>query len=117
MALVLIIIGAIILIAGVRGTQTQQADGTPGLWELLQGDFSNSSQASQQHGGTSFIPWVFAILIVGAVGYIDELKGVSRGFMALIIIAMIIKAYQRNPNIFSGFNSAIGINPTGIAGL
>jgi hypothetical protein len=99
MAFVFIIIGAVVLVSGVRGTQSD-------LWKLVQGDFDPSLQ---QPGQASFIPWVLAILIIGAVGYVKELRPLSHGFMALIIIAMIIKAFKQNPNVFQQFNSSFGI--------
>ena len=107
MAFVFLIIGAVILISGVRGTQDD-------LFKLAQGDFDPSLQ---QSGQTSFIPWVLAILIIGAVGYVKQLRSLSHGFMALVIIAMIIKAYQRDPNIFKEFNSALGIGSSSGSGL
>lgn len=106
MAFVFLIIGAVILISGVRGTQDD-------LFKLVQGDFDPSLQ---QAGQSSFIPWVLAILIIGAVGYVKQLRSLSHGFMALVIIAMIIKAYKVNPNIFQQFNSALGINSSGVSG-
>jgi len=102
MAFVFIIIGAVILTAGVQNTQGD-------LWTLLKGDFLPSQQPQ---GQTSFVPWVLAILIVGGLGYVKELRGFSRGFMALIIIAMVIHAYKLNPQIFNQFNSALGIQKT-----
>lgn len=104
MAFVFLIIGAVILISGVKDTQDQ-------LFKLVQGDFDPSLQ---QNGQSSFIPWVLAILVIGAVGYVKQLRSLSHGFMALVIIAMIIKAYKVNPNIFQQFNSALGINSGGV---
>lgn len=103
MAFVFLIIGAVILTAGVRGTQDD-------LWQLVQGDFDPSLQ---QSGQSSFIPWVLAILIIGSVGYVKQLRSIANGFMALIIIAMIIKAFKTNPQIFQQFNSSLGIGSAG----
>lgn len=103
MAFVFLIIGAVILTSGVRGTQDD-------LFKLVQGDFDPSLQ---QAGQSSFIPWILAILIIGALGYVKQLRSLSHGFMALVIIAMILKAYKVNPNLFQQFNSALGINPSG----
>ena len=103
MAFVFLIVGAVILTSGVRGTQDD-------LFKLLQGDFD---PAQQQAGQSSFIPWVLAILIIGAGGYVKQLRSLSHGFMALVIIAMIIKAYKVNPQIFDQFNFALGIGSGG----
>jgi UDP-N-acetylmuramyl pentapeptide phosphotransferase/UDP-N-acetylglucosamine-1-phosphate transferase len=80
MAFVFIIVGVVFLIAGVRGTQDQ-------LWSLLQGDFSPSKQQQGQH---SFLAWFAAIMVIGAIGYIDDLKELSRSFLVLIIIVLFL---------------------------
>jgi UDP-N-acetylmuramyl pentapeptide phosphotransferase/UDP-N-acetylglucosamine-1-phosphate transferase len=80
MAFVFIIVGTVFLIAGVRGTQTQ-------LWTLLQKDFSPQEQQQGQH---SFLAWFAAIMIIGAIGYIDDLKELSRAFLVLIIIVLFL---------------------------
>jgi len=72
---------------------------------LLQRDFAPSRNRTVN---PAFIPWVLAILIIGAGGYVKPLRSLSHGFMALVIIAMIIKAYKVNPQIFQQFNSALG---------
>lgn len=99
MAFVFILVGAVVLTAGVRGTQGD-------LWKAVQKDFSPSMQ---QPGQSSFLSWVAAILIIGAIGYVKELRGISHGFLALVLIAMVIKAYKQNPQIFQQFNSSLGI--------
>jgi hypothetical protein len=91
MAFVFIIIGLVILVSGVRGTQST-------LYSLVKNDLDSG-----------FIPWIVAILIIGAVGYVQDLRTLSRAFMALVIIALILKAYKNNPQIFKQFNSAFGI--------
>ena len=80
MAFVFIIVGVVLVIAGVRGTQGQ-------LWAQLQKDFSPAEQQAGQH---SFLPWFFAILVIGAIGYIEDLKPFSRAFLALVIIVLFL---------------------------
>ena len=80
MSFVFIIIGAIFLIAGVRDKQDE-------LWALLQKDFSPSQQAQGQH---SFLPWFFAILVIGALGYVENLKELSRAFLVLVIVVLFL---------------------------
>lgn len=96
MAFVFLFAGIVILTSGVRGTQDD-------LFKLVEGDIRPAD------GSTGFIPWILAILIIGALGYVKQFRSLSHGFMALVIIAMIIKAYQRNPQIFDQFNAALGI--------
>jgi len=75
MAFVLIIAGAVLLTASVRGTHRQ-------LFQLVRGDFT---------GKNNFIYWVVSILIVGAIGYIPKLKPASDGFLVLIIAVLFLK--------------------------
>lgn len=81
MAFVLIIIGVVLLITSVRNTVTTQGN-TPGLFTLLQGDFT---------GPNNFVFWLFSILVIGAIGYIPKLKPVSIAFLALVITVLFLK--------------------------
>ncbi len=69
-----LIVGAAFLIAGVRGKDDE-------LLSLLKGDFT---------GSPNFVAWLFALLVVGAIGYIETLKPISRAFLALIIVVMFL---------------------------
>lgn len=80
MAFVFIIVGVILVTAGIRDKQDE-------LWALLQKDFSPAAQQGNNH---SFLPWFFAILVIGALGYIEELKPVSRAFLVLVIIVLFL---------------------------
>ncbi len=95
MAFVFIIIGTVLLIAGVRDTQGD-------LFTLLQNDFSTSAQKQGQH---SFLAWFVAILVIGALGYVEDLKPFSRAFMALVIIVLLLS----NGGFFSQINSELGL--------
>jgi hypothetical protein len=96
MAFVFIIVGAVMLIAGVRGTQSQ-------LWTLLQNDFSPSKQQQGQH---SFLAWFLAILVIGALGYVKDLQPFSRAFMALVIIVLFLS----NGGFFTQINKELGLS-------
>jgi hypothetical protein len=74
MSFVLLIIGGILLIASVRGTQDS-------LFALAKGDFT---------GSNNFIYWTLSILIIGAVGYIPKLKPISVAFLTLVIIVLVL---------------------------
>lgn len=78
MPFVLGIIGVVLLITGVRGTVVNT---NPNLVDLVKADLT---------GTPNYIEWAFAILLIGSLGYIDALKGLSRAFMTLIIIVLII---------------------------
>ena len=70
--------GIILVIAGLRNRITQ---GNPSLVSLLKDDFS---------GNDPFWKWMLAILIIGAIGYIPNLRPISRGLMALVIIVFLL---------------------------
>lgn len=72
-----LIIGALFVTAGIRGTDEQ-------LFTLIKGDFSSQS------GKPSFIGWLFAILLIGGLGYIELIKPVSRAFLFLILIILFL---------------------------
>jgi hypothetical protein len=70
--------GIILVVSGVRGRVTQ---GNPSLVSLIQADFT---------GSDPFWKWMLAILLIGAVGYIPNLRPISRAFMALVIIVFLL---------------------------
>ena len=72
MPLLLAIVGAAVVVAAIRNTQGQ-------LGTLLASD------------GPAFLPWAGAIVAVGFVGYVPELRGLSRAFLALLILVIILK--------------------------
>ena len=77
------------VVASVRNTNND-------LVALLKGDFT---------GKGNFIYWMLSILVIGAVGYIPDLKPVSRAFLALVIIVLFIN----NRGVFSQFTQAVGM--------
>lgn len=87
MSFVFIIIGAILTISGVRGTETDSAPGNgdgQGLFPLVKGDFEGTGQ---QHG---FLVWFAAILAIGALGYAPDLKLFANAVLALVIIVLLL---------------------------
>lgn len=84
----LLIIGAIFLVAAVRGNQDD-------LIKLIKDDFS---------GSNNFIYWVMAIVIISMLGYIKSLKPVSDAFLGLIILVIIVASYKKGDLISSFFN-------------
>ena len=75
MAFLFLTAGVFFLIAGVRG---KSADAL----KLLKGDLVG--------GSDSYLVWLGAILLIGAVGYIDELKPLSNAFLALVVIVLLL---------------------------
>jgi hypothetical protein len=95
-----LIAGSVMVISAVRGTQAT-------LLSLLKGDFT---------GKNNFVYWLISILIIGALGYIQELRPVSRAFLILVVIVLFLD----NKGVFAQFNQAIGttqLSQTGPIGL
>ena len=81
MPIVFGVIGILLVVSGVRGT-------TSSLVTVIKADFT-------PNGG--YLRWMLGIGLVGAVGYIDELKTISRMFMAIVLIGLI----WSNKGVFS----------------
>lgn len=75
MPFALLIFGALLLVAGVRGTASQ-------LYGLLKGDFVEG------FASTSFVAWVVAILAIGSVGYVKKLQPISDAFLLLLVVVL-----------------------------
>jgi len=84
MTLIILIIGAVMIVAAVRNSHGA-------LFTALKTDVP------------AFTVWAAAILAVGAVGFIPGLKPVSRGLLGLVLMVIILRNYQ---NILNGFQSA-----------
>lgn len=92
MAWILLIIGAVMVTTGVKGT-------TPDLLSLLKGDLT---------GKNNFLYWIVSILAIGAVGYIAPLRPVSRAFLVLVIIVLVLT----NGGFFQLFTEALNSTQT-----
>lgn len=90
------------MIASVKNTYGQTTpSGGPGLGALLTNDFT---------GPNNFVYWLAAILIIGAIGYIEKLKPLSNAFLVLVVVVLILK--RGNPSgvgggVFSQFTAAL----------
>ena len=98
MAIFLILTGAYLMIVGIRDKQSRVAT-------LVKGDFS---------GANSFIPWVFAIIVIGAIGYVDDLRPLSDGLLILILVVLML---HNGTGFFPQLFSDLGINKSGQAQL
>lgn len=73
MPFVLVAIGLMAVIIGVRGRQNDAIN-------LLRDEFT---------GPQNFLTWLFAISAVGSLGYVPVFKDISRWFIALIFVVML----------------------------
>jgi hypothetical protein len=109
MAYFFIILGVVLVIAAARDTQGD-------LFTLLQGDLIPNSGTSVSANGSvtntfklpgtnsaNFFYWIIAIGLIGAVGYVDDLKPISNGFLALVIVVLLLD----NRGFFTQFSAAL----------
>lgn len=91
MPFALIIIGLVMIVTGARNTHAA-------LGDQIVSDFT---------GEKNFTYWVISIGSVGALGYVKPFEEMSRMFMLLIILAMVIK----NGAVFDKLMEAIRLGP------
>jgi len=102
MPFALLIVGAFLLIAAVRG----QTDGPNGLFALVAGDFT---------GSPNYTFWIVAILLIGSIGYIQRVKPVSDAMLVLVILVLFLS--KGNPaavggGFFTQFTNALNTTTT-----
>jgi hypothetical protein len=90
MPFVLIFIGLVLVIAAIEGTE--QA-----LGAQLKKDFS---------GQGSFLLWAAAIVAVGSIGYVPELKRFSDTFLVLLLVSLLFSNPTALGNIASQIQTA-----------
>lgn len=111
MPLAFIAIGAVFLVAAVRGTVSDFAtdasgkvtQGTPnnsGLTTLLKGDLT---------GTNNFLVWMLAFFVLGALGYIQGFKPIANALLVLVVVVLVItnNNKQGSGGFFAQFNAAI----------
>ncbi|MDE2020000.1 MAG: hypothetical protein KGJ13_06680 [Patescibacteria group bacterium] len=91
MAFVFTIVGLLMIVTGVKGTYQQ-------FGAQVVSDFT---------GSQPFTYWVAAIIAVGALGYVESLRTVSRLFLALIIVSMVLA----NRGFFAQLTAALKQGP------
>lgn len=89
MPFVLVIAGLLMVVTGARGTYQQFG-----------------SQLAKDFNG-QFLYFAAAILFVGALGYVESLRRISRLFMALILIVLVLA----NRGFFDKFTQALKTGP------
>ena len=92
MGFALLLTGLLMVITGARGTYPQ----------------FGSQIASEFEGQGSFTYWLIAVGSVGALGYINALRTISRWLMALIILSIFLS----HKGFFAQFQSALAAGPT-----
>jgi hypothetical protein len=83
MPFLLVLIGAVLLLAAVRNTA---------------GDLGNA--LAQDVPG--YLKWALAIVAVGALGWVPGMRTVSRWLLALVLVVVVLKNYA---NLFAGFKA------------
>lgn len=93
MPFALALIGVIFVTSGVRGTSQDLA-------ALVKGDFT---------GENNFVYWFIAVIVIGALGYIEDLRDLSRAFLTLIIIVLLLSENQKSGDggFFAKFTDSV----------
>lgn len=79
------------IVSGLKGTQGA-------LGKQIIKDFT---------GDRNFLYWFLAIGLIGSVGYVESLRSISRTFLVLIIVSMILK----NGGVFAKLQEAMTKGP------
>src|SRR5882672_9096431 len=87
--------GLLLLVTGVTGDPSK-------LFALLAGDFQ---------GKNNFIYWLLSIVVLGSLGYIESLKNLSRLFIVLVLIVLLLD----NKGFFAQLQAFINSTQTAVA--
>lgn len=88
MKILAIILGAVLIDVAVRGSyenSSSNATDGKGLWPLLKNDFEPGNKGN-------FLAWFAAIMVIGMIGYIPELKPIANMMLALLIVVLLLAA-------------------------
>lgn len=88
MPFVFLIIGLLLLVVAIQGTQGQ-------AFALLKGEFT---------GSNSFVVFASAIAILGALAFIKPIRPIAMGMIGLVILGMIL---ANKGGFFSQLNNAL----------
>lgn len=84
--------GLLLLFTGLNGNAA-------GLYKLLAGDFT---------GPNNYVYWMIAIIVLGGIGYIPAFKNLSRTFIVLVLLVLLLD----NKGFFAQLQSFISSNST-----
>jgi hypothetical protein len=96
MPLVAILLGLAIIDTGLRGTEHNIA-----------------GQLGKDFGGTAFVSWAGAIIIIGGIGEFPALNKISSGLLLLVVAVMVL----RNGGVFSQLSQVIDNPPAPVASV
>ena len=88
---------------GVRGT-------TKDFYKLLKGDFLSDTDSTGKVTRAGYIYWMVSILILGAVGYIQGLEKLSKGFLVLVVVVLFLGNQKNETGFFEKFNKQVFAN-------
>lgn len=84
--------GLILIITALKGDPAT-------LWVLVQGDFT---------GQKNYVYWMGSILVLGSLGYIQQLRELSRLFLVLILLVLLLD----NKGFFAQLQAFINTSQT-----
>lgn len=87
MPFALILVGVLLVVAAVRDT-------TDKLFALVKGDFT---------GPNNYTYWMASILLIGALGYVKALQPLSRIFIVLLVVVLVLS----HGGLFDKFNQQL----------
>lgn len=87
MPFVLIFVGLLLTVAGVRNKQKD-------LYNLILGDFT---------GPNNFFYWAVAVIAIGSLGYIEQLKQFATAFLCLLLAVLLL---QKDAGFFTKLTQA-----------
>jgi len=93
MPLFVIIVGLVLLVSAVRGTEKD-------LFAALSDDFT---------GNNNFFTWVIALAILAALGSVKEIRPVTQGFLFLVLLVI----FLQNKGIVQKFIDEIKLGTKG----
>lgn len=87
MKVLAIILGLVLVDVAVRGTYENaggaNSSDNKGLIPLLKGDFEPGAKGN-------FVAWFAAILLIGFVGYVPDLKPIANAMLVLVILVLLL---------------------------
>lgn len=94
MPFIVLLFGIVLVISGVRGNSTK-------LFDLISEEFK---------GQNNFGIWLFALFVIGALGYIKVLKPLSDAFLFLVVLVIVLANNKNGTGFFANLNQIIA-NP------
>lgn len=107
MPVFVLIVGILLVIAGLNDRLAGNAQ--PNLVGLLKEDFKPSD------GSVGFAVWILAIVFIGAIGYVKQLKPISNGFFILLFLGIFLtgsKGNAQGSGFFANLTKAFSLGPS-----